>query len=383
MLKYISQRIFFAILTLLIIILVVYLSVAIFTENPFVKKLQNEQSNNLSESAKRALFDESVRLHLTPNVNYEDYKNNWFTLKVNPFVRLLYWFKDIFNKNAPFGLPYNPQILITAGADSIPHYFFKYLKFSIIITLPSFIISAIFGIILGVIAGYKRGTTFDVVINFFSLIFIALPSFVIAPILISVLLSVNVPPIFYNPFSETDIIAHGWNRIILSWIPPILIIVLGSLSAYISYARNQVVSVLTSNYVLIAKSKGLSTSEIFFKYVFRNISIPLAAIIIPSYIGLLSGGIVIETYWKVPGTSQVLAQSFPNGEINLIMFSTAFFTTLGLFTTIIVDIIYTILDPRIKYGSTSKYSIRAIVSAYFERNKAFKELAIHGKKGEN
>ncbi|TNK87990.1 ABC transporter permease, partial [Mycoplasmopsis pullorum] len=114
--------------------------------------------------------------------------------------------------------------------------------------------------------------------------------------------------------------------VIKSWLPPILILVLGSLSGYITFVRNQVITVLTSNYVLIAKTKGLGTVEIFLKYVLRNISIPLATALIPSYIGLLTGGVVIESYWEIPGTSKVLASSFPNGEVNLIMFNTVFFT---------------------------------------------------------
>jgi oligopeptide ABC transporter permease protein len=71
---------------------------------------------------------------------------------------------------------------------------------------------------------------------------------------------------------------------------------LGSLAVYTTYARNQVITVLTSNYVLIAKTKGLSQKQIFFKYVLRNISIPLIAIILPSFVFLLSGSIIIERY---------------------------------------------------------------------------------------
>ncbi|UWV84812.1 ABC transporter permease [Mycoplasmopsis felis] len=251
--------------------------------------------------------------------------------------------------------------------------FFKFLRFSVIITAPAFIISAILGIFLGILSGYKRGIWIDASINVFALFFIALPSFVIAPILITILLSANVTPNFILP----DDSKYTTNQIITSWIPPISIIVLGSLSGYITFTRNQVISVLTSNYVLIAKSKGLGTVEIFFKYVLRNISIPLAALLIPSYIGLLSGGIVIESYWRVPGTSQIIAQSFPNGEINIIMFNTFFFTLLGVFTTILVDVSYTFLDPRIKYST--KPSIFILVwKNQILRNKEFQLLKQKG-----
>ncbi|WP_036452245.1 ABC transporter permease [Mycoplasma buteonis] len=384
MLKYISQRIFFALLTLIIIIFIVFMSVAIFSDNPFAKQALNTNGSGADAGEATAqkvqeLFNKSVAYHLVPDVPYKEVERTWFNLKLNPFIRMAYWFKDVFDSKQPFGLPYDEQILSVSGAKTIPEYFFKFLKFSIIITLPSFLLSAIIGISLGIVAGYKRGSYFDVIVNFFSLLFVALPSFVLAPILISILLKVGIQPLFLNPSDANVIQAKGWNQVILSWLPPILIIVLGSLSGYISYTRNQVVSVLTSNYVLIARSKGLSTTQIFFKYVFRNISIPLAAAIIPSYIGLLSGGIIIETYWRIPGTSTVLTQAFPNGEINLIMFSTVLFTFLGLMTSILVDIVFVFLDPRIKYGSASKYNYKLLFTSYLQRQKQFKEYQLDRK----
>ncbi|WAM11518.1 ABC transporter permease subunit [Mycoplasmopsis cynos] len=90
--------------------------------------------------------------------------------------------------------------------------------------------------------------------NLFSLFFIALPSFIIAPIMISILLNFKVTPSFINPYGSDANVYSNYD-IFISWLPPILIIVLGSLSAYITFTRNQVITVLTSNYVLIANQK--------------------------------------------------------------------------------------------------------------------------------
>ncbi|WP_027121237.1 ABC transporter permease [Mycoplasma leonicaptivi] len=379
MLRYIFNRIVFAILTLLIIILVVFLLTAQFTENPFVKEATGIASggdgSGVAQKQKMIeLFEKSIKYNFLPDSwsgKYEQYSDIWLTYKLNPVIRFVYWLKNLFtNTKNPFGLPFNESLLNNLGATSISGIFFRYLKYSVIITVPSFIISMFLGIFLGILSGYKRGTWIDASINMFALLFIALPSFVIAPILITILLKGGVTPTFILPDNQL----YTTGQIILSWLPPILIIVLGSLSGYITFTRNQVISVLTSNYVLIAKSKGLSAVEIFFKYVLRNISIPLAAILIPSYIGLLTGGIVIETYWKVPGTSQIIAQSFPSGEINIIMFNTAFFTLLSVFTTILVDVSYTILDPRIKYTSKSTNSFIKTLLITQKRNKEFKLL---------
>ncbi|MBN4084182.1 ABC transporter permease [Mycoplasma sp. CSL10166] len=376
MTNYILKRIGFAILTLLIILVVVFLLVAQFSENPFAQKAIGQADGAGSSGSVEKLiqlYEQSVKYHFLPSDwagKYNLHANEWMTYKLNPIARFGYWINDLFtNSDHPFGLPFEETIFTRFSANSIPQIFFKYLRYSVIITIPAFVVSAIIGIALGIISGYKRGTIFDTAINAFSLLFIALPSFIIAPILISILLKFGVTPKFLLP-TDTE---HTSGEIFLSWLPPIAIITLGSLSVYITYTRNQIITVLTSNHVLIAKSKGLSKSEIFFKHVLRNISIPLAALLIPSYIGLLSGGIVIELYWAVPGTSQVLAQAFPTGEINIIMFNTLFFTALGIFTSILVDVSYTVLDPRIKYNSGSNQSNLVLLKRTLTRNKEFKK----------
>nr|AJN18567.1 oligopeptide ABC transporter permease protein OppB [Mycoplasma sp. Ms02] len=337
------------------------MAVAHFSDNPFLKGVT---SSNLTEGSKkvadqaaaiRNAYEKSIQYHYTyaPAGGLEAHLNDWHSYKVNEFSRFLYWIQSAFDSERPFGLVVDTRLLSVSNVKTIPELTFKYLKYSIWFTLPSFLISATLGIALGILAGYKRGKVIDSIINAFSLVFSALPSFVIAPIAISLILyfAPTAHYKFIDP-SKSDIFST-WDQIKAA-LPAITIIVLGSLSGYITYTRNQVISALTSNYVLIAKTKGLSTPQIFFKYVLRNISIPLAAALIPSYIGLLSGGIILETYFGVPGISRVFADSFTKSEINLIMFNTVFFTFLSLMTVIVVDISYAILDPRIKLASSSQ-----------------------------
>ena len=118
----------------------------------------------------------------------------------------------------------------------------------------------------------------------------------------------------------------------------------------------------------------MSQKQIFFKYVLRNISIPLIAIILPSFVFLLSGSIIIERYWNVPGTSQTIAYAFPNGELYVVMFSTLFFSFLSLSVEIVVDILYAILDPRITYGMKSKKNYVLLLKTYLIRKKLIKDL---------
>ena len=366
MFKYIWQRIAFAILALFIISILCFTLVAAFAPNPVYNLAREEvtkphNTKTLEEIVQQLEFKNGMRFGTIDNIGpripillrYFRYIGNIFSKGDFGFL--------INNKNNPNEIEYTTMSKL----------FFVPLKYSIIISLPAFILSAIIGVTFGVIAGYKHGKWQDSTINVFVLIFIALPSFIIAPIAITIAFKVGgispEVPKFGDPTKSTADFIKGY-------LPPIIVITLGSLSVYTTYSRNQVITVLTSNYVLIAKTKGLSQKQIFFKYVLRNISIPLIAIILPSFVFLLSGSIIIEKYWNVPGTSQTIAYAFPNGELFVVMFSTLFFSFLSLSVEIMVDILYAILDPRITYGMKSKKNYILLFKIYLVRRKLIKDL---------
>lgn len=403
MFKYILKRIMLAILTILIIIVVVYTVTALFQKDPFVTLEGAGNNANIKEQ----------NLKLANTYFLKDKNGDWVPvldrlalyLFGNKFLGIPIYFRSstqellqslpiaagseqietiygIFEGNpGPIFLPENaPGINISEipVEKQIPLLFFRPLKYTIGVTLPSFIISAILGVTLGVVSGYKRGKFLDTFINSASLLFVAIPSFVLAPLIIKWGLALGFPP-SYLPIGE-----YTLSEVIKSYLPIIFIISISSLSGYIIYTRNQVVSVLNSNYVLIAKSKGLNQSQIFFKYVLRNISIPLVAIIIPSYIILLSGSIVIERYWNIPGTSTIIVNSFQKGETNIIMFNVLFFSLLSVFTAIIVDVAIALMDPRIKYSSNTPNSIFKRLIAWRIRREKIKQFKINSlqQKGE-
>jgi oligopeptide transport system permease protein len=135
---------------------------------------------------------------------------------------------------------------------------------------------------------------------------------------------------------------------------PILTVTLASLAAYTILMRNQITTILTSNQVLIAKGKGLSSVDIFFKHILRNISIPIISFMLPSFVVLLAGNVVIEQFFNVPGSSSVIIHAFPNGEINIIMFSIIFYASISLMIQILLDFLYIVIDPRIMFVERGK-----------------------------
>lgn len=359
MFKYITQRIAFAILTLFIITFVVFILVSVFGQSPIKAIVEKELANPKNKHTYEELILENEIIF---GLRYAD------GTPIPIFVRYFIYIGNVFSGD--FGFIINKENNPSPSEyTNIQLLFFTPLKYSIRITLPAFIVSSISGITIGVFAGYKRGKLFDSGANLFVLIFVAVPSFVLAPILITISLKIGIPTTV-----PRDALEPSFGELFISYLPPVLIITLTSMAVYVSYTRNQVITVLTSNYVLIAKTKGLKPTQIFFKYVLRNISIPLFSLLFRSFLGLLSGSIIIEKYWDVPGTSQVIARSFPTGEINIIMFSTIFFTGLALASSIFVDVMFAVLDPKIKYAAKNKKNYWLFFKAFLERRKLEKDL---------
>ncbi len=332
MIKYLVKRVSLAIISLFLLLTIVYLLTASFADTPYLGD-PNDYQNWMESNG----FNKPVV------VRYGIYLSNFF--------------------RGDFGAIYSTN----NGFNNIPDFFFKPLLWTLWITIPSFFISVILGTILGIIAGYNRGKWIDVLINLFVVIFIGLPSFVIAPIILLIANSSN--GLIISQFVYPDI--QGWSLTIKSLILPIITITLGSLAGYTILVRNQIVTILTSNHILIAKAKGLTQLEIFWKHIIRNILIPLISYIVPSFIALLLGNIIIEQFFGVPGASTAIMQAFPNGEINIVMFSIFFIASLSMIGQIVLDISYIFIDPKIKYFENSKTSIIKNILNYIKRNKNY------------
>lgn len=365
MFKYIWQRIAFAILALFIISILCFTLVAAFAPNP-VMNLAREQAQKPHNTKPFELIVQE--LEVKNGMRFGTVEKPGAAIPI--LLRYFRYIGNIFAKGDFGFLIDNRNNPNQHEYTTMSKLFFIPLKYSVLISFPAFVLSALIGVTFGVIAGYKHGKWQDSTINVFVLIFIALPSFIIAPIAITIAFKLGISP-NVPKFNDPAKTAYDF---FIGYLPPIIVITLGSLAIYTTYARNQVITVLTSNYVLIAKTKGLSQKQIFFKYVLRNISIPLIAIILPSFVFLLSGSIIIERYWNVPGTSQTIAYAFPNGELYVVMFSTLFFSFLSLSVEIVVDILYAILDPRITYGMKSKKNYVLLLKTYLIRKKLIKDL---------
>ncbi|MDQ0514294.1 oligopeptide transport system permease protein [Mycoplasmoides fastidiosum] len=329
MINYIFKRIGLLVVTIFFAMLVVYLIQATFGRNPFTQDgaITPPRGQNLSDLISKQLTE------------------NGFDRA--PIVRFFIYFSGLFHGN--LGRVYVAQL-------RIPGSIFEPLRWTLLITFPSFVISAIFGVTLGTISAYKKGKLVDRVINGVTTFISAIPTVVFVPLTVVFAYKyVGLPYSFINPRPEAGV---GFDRTLLSLITPIFVFTITSLSGYTVITRNQMVQVLTSNQVLIARTKGLSPFEVFKKHVLRNASLPIMDTILRSFFSLLYGTVFLERFFGVPGSASAILDAQQSGEINVIMFVLLFFGTLSLGVSILVDVILTIFDPRVRLGRKSRWSVR-------------------------
>ncbi len=267
-----------------------------------------------------------------------------------------------------FHLQFGDMYMKRYESATIPEVFLKPLKYSMLVTVPAFVISTFIGISLGFIAGYKRGKWQDTSINVFVMLFVAVPSFIWAVFLMLFGTKVGLPIAFERGL--------GPSFEALSLILPITTLTLGGMATLTYYTRNEVVEILKSDFISIARAKGLSEKQIIRRHVLRNVSIPLVSIVLPLFVTLLTGSLIIERFFNVPGSSSIIVLAVQNKETNIILFSILFYSSLTMLIQLLVDVLYVVIDPRIKIAQSQKMSSYKKIKLFIKRRQTYQESQI-------
>ena len=210
--------------------------------------------------------------------------------------------------------------------------------FSLLVSIP-------LGILAGTVAALRRNTWVDHVISFVIVIFISVPSFVFASLLQYCLTFVwPVFPTLYN--AQAPDVWQAFHSMVL----PIAALSLGPIATIARYLRGELIEALSSEYMLLARTKGLTRQEATWFHAFRNSMVPIANTIIPMITGIMGGSLVIEKLFSVPGEGGLLVDSIMAGDHFLTVALLIFYSLISLITILVVDISYGIIDPRIRIG---------------------------------
>jgi len=215
----------------------------------------------------------------------------------------------------------------------------------------SLVLELIIAIPLGVIAATKQYSKADYTISVIALAGISLPTFFFATLL-KLVFSVklgwfDLVGLMGRNFYQLDTlgqIADMAYHLVL----PIVTLTVISIGGLMRYTRTNMLEVLNTDYIRTARAKGLSEKKVIYHHAFRNTLIPLVTIVGGSLPGLFSGALITETLFAIPGIGYISYQAMTAGDIPFSMFYLTFLAILTLLGNLISDILYAVVDPRVR-----------------------------------
>ena len=219
------------------------------------------------------------------------------------------------------------------------------LPVSATIGLSAMALAIFLGTLLGIWAALRQNHWQDYSVMTIAMIGITIPSFVTAPIL-SLIFGVYGISLFGHEFSLP---VGGWNGgAFANMILPVTVLALLQIAVIARLVRGSMVEVLRANYIRTARAKGVPTSRIVFRHALRAAVLPLVSYLGPAVAGILTGSLIVEEIFGIPGIGRYFVQGALNRDYTLMMGVVICYATLIIALNFLADIVYALLDPRVR-----------------------------------
>lgn len=308
MTKYIFRRLLGIIPTLLIIVTISFFIVRVAPGGPF------DGERALPEVVKRNI-EEKYHMNDPLLVQYGRYMFDVMRGDLGPSYR----YKD----------------------HDVNFYIFQSLPNSMMLGAVAISIAILFGITSGMLAAVKQNTWVDYLSMAIAVIGISVPLFVIGP----VLQYVFAMKLQWLPTSGWFTSGDGWKTIIL----PAITLAFLDFATIARLTRSSMLETLRSDYIRTAKAKGMKNSSIIFKHAMKGAMLPIVSYLGPAFAGIITGSVVVEQVFRIPGLGKFFVQSSFNRDYTLIVGVVIVYSVILVIMNFFVDIIYSLLDPRITY----------------------------------
>ncbi len=221
---------------------------------------------------------------------------------------------------------------------------------TVLVNLYSLLFSTPIGVALGIYAAIRKNRWQDSLISTSVMIFVSVPSYVYA-FLVQYFLYFKLHWLPLTVYSLADAGGSWFTwKMFYSMIAPVLALSFGSIAGLCRFTRAELTETLTSDYMLLARTKGLTRSQATSRHALKNAMVPILPSIISSFVGILGGSFIIEQIFSIPGVGNLYMNSVFQRDYDVFMIDTIFYTLIGLLSGILVDISYGFIDPRIRMG---------------------------------
>lgn len=270
--------------------------------------------------------------------------------KLTPQIR-----EQLFEKyglDEPLIVQYGKYLLNVAQGDLGNSFYFESqpvlgmilerLPVSAFVGIQAVVFGLVVGVALGIVSAMRHNTLWDTLAVLVAVLGISVPSFVLGPIL------------------------QYWLAVRLEWLPiaffeswwhsvlPSLALSVFVISTVARFVRSEMLEVLGQDYVTLARSKGLSNLSVVARHVMRNAMIPLITALAPLAVYLITGSLVIERIFRVPGIGEQFVSSIQVNDYSMILGTTIFLALLFVVALLIQDILYAVIDPRIRVSGAEE-----------------------------
>ena len=226
--------------------------------------------------------------------------------------------------------------LTSIGGRSVTSIIMERLPVSLFLGTQAIIVGLVVGLFLGIVSALKQNSIWDSGAAFLAVLGVSIPDFVLAPLAQYWLgLKLGIFPI---AFFES-----WWHSVL-----PSLVLSTVVAAVIATFTRTEMLEVLGQDYVTLAKAKGLSKLAVVLKHVLRNSMIPLVTIMLPLTAALVTGVLIVETVFSIPGLGEQFVRSIFEKDFPIIMGTTILFSVFFVASYLLQDILYGIIDPRIR-----------------------------------
>ena len=310
--KYLLKRIAISIATLLVILLILFLMLEFMPGSPF-----NDE---------KLTVDQIAML------------NTKYGLDKSVFIRFFNYVKNMITGD--FGVSYT-----ISKNTPISTLLQSRLPISVRIGGQAVLLGTLVGLVLGITAALKHNTIWDTITTVISVLGVSLPSYVFALALSYTLgYKLQMFPLLYSinaPFESSVL--------------PTFALCMFTIATIARFTRTEMLEVLGSDYILLAESKGISGIKLILKHQLRNALIPIVTVLAPLIVGLMTGSLVIEKIFSIPGIGSLMVTAIQSNDYNVIVAIAFIYSAMYIGIMLAVDILYGVIDPRIRLAKEDNH----------------------------
>ena len=218
---------------------------------------------------------------------------------------------------------------------------------TVLINVYSSLLAVPTGIALGIFAALKKNKWQDHLISTAVMVFISVPSFVYA----SLLLYIICFKLDLLPMTMLAGFDYFTKDMFLSMLPAVFAMSFGSIAGYTRFTRAELTEVLTSEFMLLARTKGLTKAQATTRHALRNAMVPIFPSIVGEFISVMSGSLIIEKIFSIPGVGNLYLNAINAPDYDFFMMLSGFYLLIGLAAGLVIDLSYGVIDPRIRMGA--------------------------------